>query len=50
MWVLNVCLRFEQVQYAKDREVGAKMAAMLKDRQQLDWLKDIVLKVGPLPC
>lgn len=42
--LLDVLHASFKAQYAKDREVGAKMAAMLEDRQQLDWLKDIVLK------
>lgn len=39
------------VQHAKDSEMRAKMMAMLQDRQQYEWLRDIVLKVAfYLPC
>jgi cyclin T len=31
-------------QYGKDREQALKMASMMKDRQQHDWLRDSVLK------
>lgn len=32
-------------QYGKDKEQAVKMASMMKDRQQHDWLRDSVLKV-----